>query len=84
MSKQSERKRRAIKKAKQEEKKPTGIQRPSYAREFIKWKRERPQKLLKELKEMGYLKDESNRNVREIDNKPSERDVSKRKKKTTS
>jgi len=83
MTKKSERKRKAVQKAKREEVKSSSLKRPSYAKAFLQWREDRPSKLLKELKEMGYLKNDTNRDVREIDNKPSERDVSKGKKKTS-
>lgn len=77
MSKKSDRKRKAIQKKKREEEKPSSrIARPNWGKEFLKWRKERPQKLINELKEMGYLKNESDRDVRESEESHI-RDVSK-------
>lgn len=41
------------------------LKKRNWAKEFLTWKRERPKKLIEELRELGYLKDESKSKIRE-------------------
>ena len=55
MSKKSERKRKSVQQNK-EKTQAQKLQRPNWAKEFITWKKNRPQQIINMAKEMGYLK----------------------------
>jgi hypothetical protein len=75
-----EQKRKSVK---PEKTKAEKLRRPNFAKEFLKWRKERPSKLIKDIKELGYLKNDTNRDVREKESPERNSDVSKDKDSST-